>query len=189
METVTIRDARLEDAGRIQEIYAYYVANTAITFEYDIPSVEEMRSRMARIMQRYPYLAAESGGVVQGYAYAGAFIGRAAYNWSCQLSVYLDRELQKCGMGGMLYRALEERLGRMGITNLYACVACPVEDGDEYLSRNSAGFHAHLGFSPAGEFHKCGYKFGRWYNMLWMEKVIGKHHAEQPPVRFCTHNR
>lgn len=67
--------------------------------------------------------------------------------------------------------------------NMYACIACP-ETADEYLNSNSAEFHTHLGFHKVGEFHKCGYKFGRWYNMIWMEKVIGEHKKEQTPVRF-----
>ena len=183
MEAAVIRDARPEDAGRIREIYAYYVENTAITFEYEVPTLTEMQARIENTLRRYPYLVAEVGGTIQGYAYAGAFIGRAAYDWSCQLSVYLDRDARKCGLGGMLYRAMEERLKSMGITNLYACVAVPDEE-DGYLSRNSADFHAHLGFSAAGEFHKCGNKFGRWYNMLWMEKIIGTHGECQPPVMF-----
>lgn len=69
----------------------------------------------------------------------------------------------------------------MGILNLYACIACP-EHEDEYLTTNSADFHAHLGFVKAGEFRNCGYKFNRWYHMIWMEKVIGMHEANQPSV-------
>ena len=83
MGAVTVRSARLEDAGRILEIYEYYVLHTAITFEYDVPTPEEFRSRMQRTMMRYPYLVAEKDGVIMGYAYAGAFVGRAAYDWSC----------------------------------------------------------------------------------------------------------
>ena len=70
----------------------------------------------------------------------------------------------------------------MGILNLYACIGYPQEE-DEYLTRNSAQFHEHLGFKLIGTFTKCGYKFGRWYNMIWMEKMIGEHKAEQEPVR------
>lgn len=188
MGAVTVRSARLEDAGRILEIYEYYVLHTAITFEYDVPTPEEFRSRMQRTMMRYPYLVAEKDGVIMGYAYAGAFVGRAAYDWSCELSVYISHTALRCGIGRMLYESLEAELKRMGILNLYACIAYPETD-DEYLSRNSAQFHAHLGFSKAGEFHKCGYKFGRWYDMIWMEKIIGEHLPEQPPVSSCSDSR
>ena len=73
----------------------------------------------------------------------------------------------------------------MGIQNLYACIAYPITE-DEYLTKNSADFHSHMGFKPAGEFHECGYKFGRWYNMIWMEKIIGSHRQDQPPVKFLN---
>lgn len=183
MSTVRIRDAALEDAERILEIYAYYVENTAITFEYDTPTLSEFQTRMKNTMKRYPYLVIEKDGNIQGYAYAGAFVGRAAYDWSCEMTVYLDRSVRKCGLGRKIYESLEERLKEMGILNLYACIAYP-ESEDEYLSKNSAEFHAHLGFTTVGTFRKCGYKFGRWYDMIWMEKVVGEHRHKQLPVNF-----
>lgn len=178
---VIVRDAVMEDAVRILEIYDYYVRNTAITFEYDTPALDEFKGRMERTMRRYPYLVVLRDGRVEGYAYAGAFVGRAAYDWSCEMTIYLDHNAQKCGMGRALYEALEKALYDMGILNLYACVAYPERD-DEYLTANSAGFHRHLGFAEAGRFHQCGCKFGRWYDMIWMEKIIGEHRGEQPPV-------
>ena len=86
------------------------------------------------------------------------------------------------GLGKTLYGALEQRLAEMGILNLYACIGFPDKE-DEYLTSNSADFHAHLGYRRVGEFHRCGYKFGRWYHMIWMEKIIGRHLEAQPPVR------
>ena len=178
---VMVRSATAEDAGRILEIYDYYVRNTAITFEYETPSLDEFRGRMENTMEAYPYLVALADGRIEGYAYAGPFVGRAAYGWSCETTIYLDRGARKCGMGRTLYEALEKALRDMGILNLYACIGYPERD-DEYLTANSAGFHAHLGFVKVGEFHKCGYKFDRWYNMIWMEKTIGEHKAGQPPM-------
>ena len=178
---VNIRNARIADARRILAIYDFYVKNTAITFEYDTPSLDEFKERMKKTMLRYPYLVIEEDGVIQGYAYAGAFVGRAAYDWSCELTVYLDHTRQKCGMGRKIYEALEDALRKMGVLNLYACIGYP-ETEDEYLTRNSAGFHAHLGYKKVGEFHKCGYKFGRWYHMIWMEKTIGEHKNRQRPI-------
>ena len=183
MEKTLIRNAKLQDAEDILGIYAYYVENTAITFEYDVPALEEFQNRMKKIMEKYPYLVLEQDGKIAGYAYAGAFVGRAAYAWSCEMTIYLDRNVQKCGLGRKLYEALEERLREMGILNLYACIGYPEEE-DAYLNKNSAQFHRHLGYSLVGEFRKCGYKFGRWYNMIWMEKIIGSHKDKQPPVRF-----
>lgn len=181
---ITVRSATLGDAERILEIYDYYVKNTAITFEYTTPTLEEFRGRMEEIMQKYPYLVAEKDGVIAGYAYAGAFVGRAAYDWSCETSIYLDKNARKCGIGKTLYTALEKELKEMGILNMYACIGYPAEE-DEYLTKNSADFHSHIGFTQVGEFHKCGYKFGRWYNMIWMEKVIGEHKEKQAPVTCC----
>ena len=178
---VNIRNARIADARRILAIYDFYVKNTAITFEYDTPSLDEFKERMKKTMLRYPYLVIEEDGVIQGYAYAGAFVGRAAYDWSCELTVYLDHTRQKCGMGRKIYEALEDALRKMGVLNLYACIGYPEED-DEYLTKNSADFHAHLGFTKVGEFHKCGYKFGRWYHMIWMGKTIGAHKNRQRPI-------
>jgi len=169
-----IRNATIDDAKRLLEIYAYYVKNTAITFEYDVPSLEEFRNRIANTLRKYPYLILEDEGIIQGYAYAGAFVGRAAYDHSCEMTIYLDRNSKGRGYGRALYEALEQALKGMGILNLYACIGDPVVE-DEYLTRNSEQFHQHLGFSKVGTFHKCGYKFNHWYNMIWMEKIIGDH--------------
>lgn len=181
---IQIRNAVIDDAKRILEIYAYYVENTAISFEYTVPTLAEFQDRMKRTMEKYPYLVITKDDVVCGYAYAGAFIGRAAYSRSCEMTVYLDRGVHKCGLGRKLYEALEARLKEMGILNLYACIGYP-DTEDEYLDKNSAEFHEHLGYTKVGEFHQCGYKFGRWYNMVWMEKIIGGHHTGQGAHRIA----
>ncbi len=185
MSKAMVRSAKLEDAERILEIYAYYIKHTAITFEYDVPTLSEFQNRMKNTMRKYPYLVVEKGGIIQGYAYAGAFIGRAACDWSCEVTVYLDHTAHKCGLGRMIYEELASRLREQGILNLYASIAYPEEE-DAYLNKNSAEFHAHLGFSKVGECNKCGYKFGRWYNLIWMEKIIGNHQANQPPVSWSV---
>lgn len=181
MFMITVGNAELKDAERLLEIYDYYVKSTAITFEYTTPTIEEFRGRMEKTMQKYPYLVAEKDGVIAGYAYAGAFVGRAAYDWSCETSIYIDKNARKCGIGKTLYAALEKELKEMGILNMYACIGYP-DNEDEYLTKNSAEFHSHIGFTQVGEFHKCGYKFGRWYNMIWMEKIIGEHKKDQASV-------
>ncbi len=176
-----VRNAVPEDARRLQEIYSYYVRETAVSFEYDVPSVEEFRSRMENTMKRYPYLVIEKGDVALGYAYAGPFVGREAYSRSCELSIYIDRNARGRGYGRILYETLESGLKSKGILNLYACIASPVKE-DEFLTRDSEMFHARLGFRKVGEFHKCGFKFGRWYDMIWMEKIIGEHNTESIPA-------
>lgn len=178
MEKCTIRVAKIEDAGELLAIYAPYVKNTAISFEYDVPSLEEFQGRMKNILQKYPYLVAERNGEIVGYTYAGAFKQRAAYNWDVETTIYVKQNHSKSGIGRQLYAALEEALSRQNILNLNACIGYP-ETEDEYLTKNSVQFHEHLGFRMVGEFKKCGYKFNRWYNMVWMEKHIGEH-VENP---------
>lgn len=178
---ITIRNAELEDAKRLVEIYDYYVSNTAVSFEYVTPSLEEFQGRMRTFTKRYPYLVIEKDGVIEGYAYASAFHSRAAFDWCCEVTIYLNRNVQKCGLGRMLYEALEKELKKLGVLNLYASIAYPIVE-DEYLTTNSADFHAHLGYEKIGEFHKCGYKFGNWYHMIWMEKFIGEHVEKPVPV-------
>ena len=181
LESVVIRPASPEDAPALLGIYAPYVRETAITFEYEVPSPEAFRKRIERTLTRYPYLAAEAGGELLGYAYTGAFVGRAAYDWSAETSIYLRQDMRRRGLGRRLYGALEELSRAQGIRNLNACVGCP-ETEDPYLTWNSVNFHAHLGFRLVGVFCKCGYKFGNWYNMAWMEKLLGEHPAEPAPV-------
>ena len=183
MNTLTIRAAALEDAAALLAIYAPYVEKTAITFEYAVPSPGEFAGRIARTLERYPYLAAESEGEILGYAYAAPFKERAAYDWAVETTVYVREDVKRQGVGRELYGALERCLAAQGILNLNACIACP-EREDEYLTRDSAEFHRRLGYRTAGEFRQCGCKFGRWYGMVWMEKHIAPHQDCQPPVRW-----
>ena len=171
---MVIRAATREDAGSLLKIYSYYVENTAISFEYVAPSLDEFSKRISSTLEKYPYIVLEDDGLIRGYAYAGAFHSRAAYAHCCEVTIYLDYDSKGNGYGKALYEALEKALKKMGIINLYACIADP-EVEDEYLTKNSECFHQHIGYTKVGEFHKCGYKFGRWYNMIWMEKMIGEH--------------
>lgn len=173
-ENVRIRAACQEDAAALLAIYAPYVERTAITFEYDVPSVEGFRGRIGKTLARYPYLVAEQAGEVLGYAYAGPFHTRAAYAWGVETSIYVNQEKKRMGLGSKLHRALEDVLCGQGFLNMNACIAVP-EQEDEYLTRSSVQFHEHLGYRLVGEFSQAGYKFGRWYNIAWMEKHIGPH--------------
>ena len=177
-----LRVARPEDAAALLEIYAPYVTDTAITFEYDIPSTEEFAGRIAQTLARYPYLVAEdSQGQALGYAYAGVFHARPASDWAVEPSIYVRREGRRQGVGRALYAALEQALAAQGILNLNACIAYP-ETEDEHLNKDSVRFHTHLGYRMVGEFYQCGYKFDRWYNMVWMEKHIGAHSSNPAKV-------
>lgn len=173
---VTIRDARTEDAKDLLDIYSYYVEHTAISFELTTPSLSEFKKRMNDIQKHYPYLVIEQDGQIKGYAYAHLFVGRDAYSYSAETTIYLDHDSQRCGLGRKLYEVLEDRLKQMGIINLYACIGVPLEE-DEYLTNNSRDFHSHLGYRTVGTFNNCGRKFNKWYSMIWMEKLIGDHAA------------
>lgn len=173
-DEITIRTARPEDAQRLLEIYAPYVQGTAITFEYEVPSAEEFAGRIKNVLKKYPYLVAEMDGVILGYAYAGVFKGRAAYDWAVEATVYVRSGNRRGGVGRRLYARLEELLRAQGILNMYACIAFPREK-DEYLTDDSVRFHERLGFEIVGRFSSCGSKFGRWYDMVWMEKMLGEH--------------
>jgi len=174
MEKIKVRLATVEDAKALLEIYAYYVEHTAITFEYEVPTLEEFRNRIANTLKKYPYFVVLVDNKIMGYAYAGAFGSRAAYAWSAEMTVYVACDTRKKGLGKILYAELEQALKDMGILNLYACIAYP-EIEDEFLTQNSALFHEHMGYRTAGVFQNCGFKFNRWYHMIWMEKVIGEH--------------
>lgn len=170
-----IRIARPEDAKRLLEIYAYYVENTAITFEYEVPTLEEFRNRIRHTLERYPYLVEENeAGRIIGYVYAGAFKERAAYGWAVETSIYVESKERRGGSGRRLYAALEKVLLLQGICNAEACIAAPRGE-DPFLTEGSIEFHQHLGYRLVGRFEKCAYKFDRWYDMVWMERLIGNH--------------
>ena len=181
-EKITIRTAVADDAGKLLEIYSYYVRNTAVTFEYEVPAEAEFRGRIENTLRKYPYLVALYEGEVAGYCYASAFHPRAAYGWDAETSIYLRNDMHRKGIGRLLYERLEEILRQMNIVNLYACIACTQDKDDPYLTNNSPDFHAHLGYVKAGHFAKSGYKFGRWYDMTFMEKTIGERAEKMPEV-------
>lgn len=106
---------------------------------------------------------------------------REAYSRSVETSIYVRSGLNRQGIGRALYTALENELRRQGILNMYACIASP-EAEDAYLGQDSTVFHEKLGFQPVGRFYYCGFKFGRWYSMVWMEKLIGPHTENPAPV-------
>lgn len=178
MNDIKIRVVTKEDAKELLEIYRPYVEKTAITFEWEVPSLQEFEERIEHVLEKYPYLAAVREDEIVGYAYAGSFHTRAAYDWAVETTVYVREDQKKTGVGKQLYLALEKALALQNILNLNACIGYP-EVEDEHLTKNSVQFHDHLGYRFVGEFYKCGYKFGRWYNMVWMEKFIGEH-TEKP---------
>ncbi|MBQ8717653.1 MAG: GNAT family N-acetyltransferase [Clostridia bacterium] len=183
MSTITLRIARPSDAAALIDIYAPYVLTTAITYEYEVPSVENFTARIQKTLQTYPYIVAERDGELLGYAYLSTYIGRAACAWSAEASIYLRSDAHGLGLGRRLYTALESVARAQNLCNLNAAIAYPT-DGveDDHLTRNSVDFHAHMGYTMVGEFHGCGFKFGRWYSLVWMEKHLCDHSNDAPPA-------
>lgn len=181
MSELHIRVATPDDAAALLAIYAPYVTDTAVSFDTEAPSPEEFRRRVETTLVKYPYLAAELDGKIVGYAYTGPFIRRAAYDWSAESTIYLERSAHRSGWGRALYNALGKVSLAQNIYNLNACIAW-CADNDEYLTPNSANFHAHMGFEMTGRFRKCANKFGKWYDMVWMTKQLSTRPETAPQV-------
>jgi phosphinothricin acetyltransferase len=186
-DDITIRTATVKDAEGLLNIYAPYVENTAITFEYEVPTVSEFGKRIEKVLERYPYLVAVRGGEILGYAYASTFKDRAAYDWAVETSIYVRMDKKREGIGSLLYNALEEALAQQGILNLNACIAYTDKE-DDYLTNDSVRYHEKCGYKTVAHFHKCGYKNNTWYDMVWMEKFIGEHVENQPSVKPFVNN-
>ena len=179
---ITLRMVTPEDAPALAAIYAPYVRDTAISFEYEPPTEEVFADRIREVLELFPYLAAVRGEEILGYAYAHPYGVRKAYSHSVELSVYIRRDCRGLGLGRMLYEAMEVLLKAQNVTNLYVLVA-GVEVEDAYLTHDSQKFHLAMGYEYVGKLHKAGYKFGHWYDMITMEKLIAPHpEYTQPEV-------
>ncbi len=183
IDDISIRSANPEDAKELLKIYAYYVTDTAISFETEVPSEEEFKLRIEEVLKSYPFIVACKDDEILGYAYLHSFVGRKAYELSAETTIYLNPDKKKMGIGKKLYSVLEDIAKAQNITNLYSCIGY-VDKEDEYLNNNSVQFHEHIGFRMVGKFENCGHKFGRWYHMVWMEKIIGEHKEIREFIRF-----
>ena len=165
-----LRIATPNDAAAALSIYSQYI-HTPVTFEYELPPQEEFARRIGDTLKRYPYLACADSGRLCGYAYAHRFGERAAYQWSAELSIYLDAGATARGIGRTLYSALIELLRRQGIRTVCGCVTTP--------NPRSEKLHAKLGFRKVGTFRRSGYKNGGWHDVTWFEREIIS--GEDPP--------
>jgi phosphinothricin acetyltransferase len=172
-----IRVATEADADAIAAIYAPVVRETYISFELEPPDGPEMRRRVAQTLERYPWLVFERDGCVRGYAYASEHRSRAAYQWSVDVSVYVDPRQHRAGVGRALYRALFRLLQLQGHYGAYAGIALP--------NAASVGLHESLGFQPVGVYRAVGYKLGAWRDVGWWRLELREPDAApQPPRRF-----
>ena len=186
---MVIRLASVDDAEEILAIYAPYVLDTAITFEYDVPEIGEFRSRIEATLKNYPYLVAVEEGRIVGYAYAGAFRKRVAYQHSAEMSIYLDEHYRQKGIGTLLYQELEKRLLAQNVFSVYAGVTTSDRENEAFVTDASIRFHEKTGYAKIGEYHLCGYKFNQWYNVAWFEKTLGFRPEEPAPfISFSALN-
>ncbi len=177
---IIIRMATPDDAEKILAVYAPYILETGITFEYEVPTVEDFRARIEKVLEKYPYLVAERNSEILGYSYANPLGERAAFSRAAETVLYIRKNARGHHLGSRLYAALESILKKQHVTNICACIAYR-ETEDETLTHASPNFHAACGYQKIGHFTKCGYKFGRWYDLIWMEKMIGEH-LDEPPA-------
>jgi L-amino acid N-acyltransferase YncA len=167
-----IRDASDRDAAACAAIYASYVTDTAITFEAEPPSAVEMAERIAAAARGHAWLVLEDEGRVVGYAYGRQFNARAAYRWSCEVSIYLERGRRRTGAGRALYEALFARLVQRGYRIAVAGMTLPNDA--------SVGLHRAMGFEPVGVLERVGWKHGAWHDVAWVQRTLAA--GDDPPA-------
>lgn len=161
---MSIRQATVQDVPRILEIYGPYVENTAISFEYTVPTLGEFTERFLGITAQFPWLVWEENGSILGYAYGSRPFERAAYQWCAEVSIYLCPEACGKGIGKKMYAVLEKLLQCQGYRKVYAIITTANE--------GSVAFHRSAGYRHTATMPNCGYKFGKWYGTHWMEKDL-----------------
>ncbi|MBQ9873907.1 MAG: N-acetyltransferase [Thermoguttaceae bacterium] len=176
-ELVRVRPVSPEDVPALREIYSYYVEQTTVSFEFASPSVEEFRRRVDLASSACPYLVYCERDRILGFAYARPAFERPAYAWLAETSVYVDRSARGRGIGKSLYGGLISLLASQGYKALYAIVTAE--------NKESCIFHQRNGFKTAAVFSNAGFKFGRWLDVVWYERVVGNYDAlPRPPRAF-----
>ena len=176
-----LRDATIQDIPAIWDIYRPYILNTAITFEYDVPTLAQFEDRFRAITREFTWLVWEEDGEILGYAYGSRAFERAAYGWDADLSIYLRQGCSGRGIGRALYETLEQRLAAQGYYVLYALVTS--------ANAGSCAFHEAMGYREAVRLPACGFKFGQWYDVIWYEKRLKTGNPEQFPISWAQASR
>lgn len=171
-----IRQATASDAESIQGIYAPYISDTAITFETEIPTINEIRERIA-VNSKYGWFVFEVDSEVAGYAYACKHRDRAAYDWCCEVSVYVKPEFHRRGIARALYTHLLKNLKNLGLVNAYAGITLP--------NKSSVTLHESLGFNFIGAYKDIGFKLGQWHDVGWWEYKINPPVSNPEKPRFA----
>jgi len=169
---MTYRPATPADIPRILEIYSPYVETTTVSFEYTTPTLADFTARFNEITAAYPWLVCEtdsgnSAKKIIAYAYGSRAFSRTAYSWSADISVYVDENHRRMGIGHALYERIESLLSLMGYINLYAVIT-----GTNY---GSLAYHESVGYEKFAVFEKTGFKFGEWIDTIWYRKTLNPH--------------
>jgi len=164
MKELKIRIATAEDVTAILSIYEPYILNTAITFEYEAVTKEAFLKRMETIQRQFPWLVCEIEGRVVGYAYCSRFKERAAFDWDCECSVYIEESAHRMGVATALYNRLFDLVKEQGYYTVYALIT--------YSHGSSIALHKKFGFTEIGVYEKTGYKMEQWWDLLVMEKRL-----------------
>ena len=172
---VVIRAATDADLPDIAAIYSHHVLNGLASFELEAPSVDEMRSRYRNIVEQdFPYVVAERGGRIAGYAYASWYRMRPAYRFTVENSVYIDATLRRSGVGRALLESLILECERRGYHQMLAVIGDSANDA-------SIGLHAACGFERVALLPAVGWKFGRWVDSIFMQRALGGGDRIPPP--------
>ena len=169
-----IRFATEKDAEAILSIYAPYIEKTAITFEYEVPSLSEFSARIAEIQKKYPWIVYEEGGKILGYAYGGPEYTRAAYQWTVEVSVYVGENAKGKGIGSALYAKILDILEKQ---NFCVCYALVNDDNEASMK-----MHEKYGFKKIGFRKNCGYKHEKWHSVVFLEKQLNEFSVPPKPV-------
>lgn len=172
LNNFNIRLVNPSDSFQCIDIYRPYVESTAITFDYDVPTEEEYKHKIEENASEYPWLVCSFKDRVIAYAYASKLRVKAAYKWTVESTIYVNRDFHGKGVARLLYTSLFEILRELGYLNIYAGVALP--------NIKSESFHRSLGFYDVGTYKNIGYKFGKWHDVLWLQLHLDKHTIDPP---------
>lgn len=175
MNDVKIRLAQKSDAATLVAIYAPYIENTSVTFEYEVPTVEEFAARIEKVTEKFPWLICEIDGKIAGYFYAGLYKSRAAFQWDAELSAYLSPDYHRMGIASSLYSCFEAILTEQGYLNLYALITV--------TNSQSIGLLKKQGFHTLCVYPGVGFKLGEWHDLTVLEKRLAPLPENPHPCR------
>lgn len=170
MSEYNIRPIDISDAEAVLSIYAPYILETNISFEYEVPTIEEFKQRIKTVTKEYPWLICEHEGKIIGYAYGGQHRARTAYKWSVESAIYMAKDFRGKGVGKLLYQTLFEQLKQQGYVNVFAGMTLPND--------KSVGLHKACGFELIGIFKNIGYKNNQWHDVQWMQLDLAEHKTD-----------